>query len=247
MSSQIKKSKSTNILLSLLVNKDAEACREMAEEFFRQKNVDFALCSIETARLKNPNLPCLKSYFAAYMVNKLAVETKSWYAILGVKDRQAASVQEIKKHYDALSFLLRADIFSSVAAESANKLIKEAWEVLSNERRREAYDMLMGYTRVDDDGKLKSQTAVNKQYSSAKSAKGSPPEAAAAESSSSSISPSGSPSFCVHNNRKVVMPKRKGEHTRKEDFIVRKKPSVERVREVIDLNSKGSSEEEEPL
>ncbi|KAL9417688.1 hypothetical protein AB3S75_040638 [Citrus x aurantiifolia] len=131
-------------LFPKLINMEAEACRDMAEELFINKNIDAALYAIKTARLKNPNLPGLDNYLSSYMVHKVAVQTKSWYLVLGIKDHKAGE-DEIRQSYEGLAQLFHPDECFSVAAETANLLINEAWEVLSNTKRRQANDILMGY------------------------------------------------------------------------------------------------------
>lgn len=127
-----------------LSDKDTEACRETLRAIVavlhdtKNKNI-------------NPNdIPGFGSYTASYLVRRLASETKTWYGVLGLKEGHgggAHGVEEIKKHYEALSTLFeQLDTSSSVEAKTANKLITEAWEVLSDARRKEAYDLLMGYT-----------------------------------------------------------------------------------------------------
>ncbi|KAJ4716131.1 DnaJ domain [Melia azedarach] len=91
------------------------------------------------------------------MIHHLAVITKSWYGILAVEDH-GAGVDKIKKHYKGR--LKQLDKCSSMAADSAVKLVHEAWEVLSDAKRREAYDMLMGYNHVLSSSKRTSEIQV---------------------------------------------------------------------------------------
>ncbi|KAL9415328.1 hypothetical protein AB3S75_043588 [Citrus x aurantiifolia] len=134
-------------LFSKLADKEAEASKHMAEELFKEEKIDSALCVVDRARMQNPNHQGLNSHFACYVVHKLAAEKKSWYAVLGIRDHRAG-VDVIKKRYEALVQLFKPDRFSSVGADTANKLINEAWEVLSDPKRREAYDLLMGFDKT---------------------------------------------------------------------------------------------------
>lgn len=134
-------------LFSMMADKEAEACKHMAEELFKEGKIDSALCVVDRARTKSPNHQGLNSHFACYVVHNLAAEKKSWYAVLGIRDH-SAGVDVIKKRYEALAQLFKPDRCSSVGAETANKLINEAWEVLSDPKRREAYDLLMGFDKI---------------------------------------------------------------------------------------------------
>lgn len=82
-------------------------------------------------------------------MHKLAVEKKSWYSVLGIRDH-GAGFDKIKKHYELAKLLIHDPQqdqcpSSSVVIDSAKKLINGAWDVLSDPMRRQAYDMLMGY------------------------------------------------------------------------------------------------------
>ncbi|KAL5766817.1 hypothetical protein ACOSP7_017434 [Xanthoceras sorbifolium] len=53
---------------TVLGDKEAEFCKDSAEEFFRRQDIDKAIFSILTANIKDPNLPGVKGYFYAYMI-----------------------------------------------------------------------------------------------------------------------------------------------------------------------------------
>lgn len=140
-----------------LIDKDTEACRD-------------TLCAIvavlhDTNKNKNLNpndIPGFGRHTASYLVHRLASETKSWYGVLGLKEGHgggAAGVEEINKHYEVLSTLFQQpNMCSFVEAKNANKLVTEAWEVLSDARRKEAYDLLMGFTN------RKNNNIINVQF-----------------------------------------------------------------------------------
>lgn len=66
-------------------------------------------------------------------------EQKDYYEILGVP--RNASLREIKSAYRKLAKLYHPDLFpNDKEKEERFRLIKEAYEVLSNEEKREAYD-----------------------------------------------------------------------------------------------------------
>ncbi|KAJ0074789.1 hypothetical protein Patl1_34687 [Pistacia atlantica] len=127
------------LIYSFLVDKEAEFCKDMAENFFMQQQYDLAIFSIVSAKLKNPQLHGLNNYLNAYMVHKIDSTIKDeWYAVLGIKDH-GVGADEIKKRYKDLAVMIHPEKCSSVAAEGATKLINEAWETLSDARKREAY------------------------------------------------------------------------------------------------------------
>lgn len=132
--------------LSIIEKKEAEACVDMDEEFFNQKKIDFAFYAIKKAMNKNPNLPGIDSYFYSYAIHKSVAKNKSWYSVLGIRDH-CAGVDTIKKYCFWLAKNFKQDQHSpsSVAVTSAKKLIIEAYLVLSDASRREAYDLLMGF------------------------------------------------------------------------------------------------------
>lgn len=92
---------SNSLLVSSLVNIKAEDCRELTEQFFRQKDFEFAKTTILVARRKNPNLPSLNLYLSAYLVHEIAFKTKNWYRILLIRDN-SVGMNEMKKQYENL-------------------------------------------------------------------------------------------------------------------------------------------------
>ncbi|KAJ0007128.1 hypothetical protein Pint_30272 [Pistacia integerrima] len=119
----------------------------MAEDFFMQQQYDLAIFSIVSAKFKNPQLPGLNTGPDAYMVHKVeSIMKDDWYAVLGIKDH-GVGAGEIKKRYKGLAVMIHPDQCSSVAAEGATKLINEAWEHLSDARKREAYDRFLSSSK----------------------------------------------------------------------------------------------------
>ena len=86
---------------------------------------------------------------------------KDYYEILGVpKD---ASLNEIKKAYRRLAKLYHPDLFpGDREKEGKFRLIKEAYEILSDEKKREAYDRL-GTPDIAEGGEFFETTFVSSQ------------------------------------------------------------------------------------
>jgi len=77
-------------------------------------------------------------------------KAKDYYEILGVP--RSASLREIKKAYRKLVKLYHPDLFpNDERKEEKFRLIKKAYEVLSNKEKREAYDRFG--TPTTDDGR----------------------------------------------------------------------------------------------
>ncbi|KAL5833956.1 hypothetical protein ACOSQ3_017630 [Xanthoceras sorbifolium] len=86
---------------TVLGDKEAEFCKDSAEQFFRRQDIDKAIFSILTANIKDPNLPGVKGYFYAYMIHKVSLKTKNWYAVLRTRDF-GTDIGEIKKKKSSL-------------------------------------------------------------------------------------------------------------------------------------------------
>lgn len=67
------------------------------------------------------------------------MDSRGYYAILGVS--QSANFQEIKKSYRKLAKKYHPDKNKSPLAEEAIKKINEAFEILSDRRKRKQYDL----------------------------------------------------------------------------------------------------------
>ncbi|TXG71873.1 hypothetical protein EZV62_000452 [Acer yangbiense] len=130
-----------------LNEKDAEFCRDKAEELFKKEQFILAVSTIAVAFLKNPD-PGLISYPHAYEVHMAVKQTnKNYYAILGIQDHRAP-IDTIKKNYKEKALMFHPDQCSSVAAEGATKFINEAWGIISDPEKRKTYDLAKGYRSV---------------------------------------------------------------------------------------------------
>ncbi|KAL5765125.1 hypothetical protein ACOSQ2_017719 [Xanthoceras sorbifolium] len=74
---------------TVLGDKEAEFCKDSAEQFFRRQDIDKAIFSILTANIKDPNLP------------GVSLKTKNWYAVLRTRDF-GTDIGEIKKKKSSL-------------------------------------------------------------------------------------------------------------------------------------------------
>ncbi|KAK1591810.1 hypothetical protein Q3G72_014026 [Acer saccharum] len=127
-----------------LKEKDAEFCRDKAEELFREEQFILAVSTIAVAFLKNRD-SALISYSHAYELHMAVKKTnKNYYAILGIQDHRAP-IDTIKKNYKEKALIVHPDKCSSIAADGATKLINEAWGIISDPAKRKAYDLAKGY------------------------------------------------------------------------------------------------------
>ncbi|KAK1592401.1 hypothetical protein Q3G72_024306 [Acer saccharum] len=128
-----------------LKNKEARVCIDMAEEFFKAEFIEVAIYCLVCASWRNPNIAGLDRYMEAYLIHKLVASNINFeYGILGVEDCNA-SVEEIKKCYKRRALMFHPDKFHSVAAEGAMKITNATWELLSDPRKKEEYNKMMGY------------------------------------------------------------------------------------------------------
>jgi DnaJ-class molecular chaperone len=67
------------------------------------------------------------------------MDSRGYYAILGVS--QSANFQEIKKSYRKLAKKYHPDRNKSPLAEETIKKVNEAFEILSDRRKRKQYDL----------------------------------------------------------------------------------------------------------
>ena len=68
---------------------------------------------------------------------------KNYYEILGIS--QDASIEEIKSTYRKKAKQLHPDVSKDNNTVDAFKKVTEAYEVLSDPRRRQEYDMMLAY------------------------------------------------------------------------------------------------------
>ncbi|KAK0575104.1 hypothetical protein LWI29_034097 [Acer saccharum] len=133
-------------LLDKLEDKEAKACKDIAEDFFQQQNIDMAMFCLATARAKDPNLADIERYKQAYVAHKVVSKKskmRNWpYVVLGIKD-YGVGVEEIERSYKRKALMFHPDKFSSVAANTAMKHINAAREILSDSRTRNALHKVM--------------------------------------------------------------------------------------------------------
>ena len=65
---------------------------------------------------------------------------KDYYKILGLSSSSSASEEDIKKAYRKMALKFHPDKNKSAGAEEKFKEIAEAYEVLSDKKKREIYD-----------------------------------------------------------------------------------------------------------
>uniref|UniRef100_A0A7N0VBC9 J domain-containing protein n=1 Tax=Kalanchoe fedtschenkoi TaxID=63787 RepID=A0A7N0VBC9_KALFE len=116
-----------------------------AEDYIQRSLFQQAVQSMKAAKDLDPDLSCMAdNYIAAYTVLEAAHAKKSLYKVLGVEDVKASGA-EIKKRFRKMSLMVHPDKNGSVAAEEAFKHVWNALEVLSDDKKRLAYDGKMGY------------------------------------------------------------------------------------------------------
>ncbi|XP_010536623.1 PREDICTED: uncharacterized protein LOC104811585 [Tarenaya hassleriana] len=122
----------------------AEATKEkqLAEEKFRAGDIAGAKESASKAESLDPSLVGLACLKASIDVN-LSAEKKingevDWYAVLGVDP--TADDETIRNGYRRLALALLSDQHRAPGSDEAYKLLSEAWKVLCNQSRKQAYD-----------------------------------------------------------------------------------------------------------
>lgn len=128
-------------------NKD-EATRAMsiADSKLKQKDFHGAKKFVLKAQNLYPGLHGIPQILTTLDVH-LAAENKirgevDWYGVLDTNP--SADYDTIKKQYRKLALMLHPDKNKSAGAESAFKLIAEAWRLLSDEEKRAAYNQRRG-------------------------------------------------------------------------------------------------------
>jgi DnaJ-domain-containing protein 1 len=120
---------------------EAKKLINLAEESFKHGNLDAAVKLAVKAMYCDPEVSNdTIAHLSAYMIHKaMSLEQRTWYKVLGVQ--QTGSDQAtIKKQYKKMALLVHPDKNKSVAAESAFKFVKQAWDVLSDPEKKKDYD-----------------------------------------------------------------------------------------------------------
>lgn len=154
-------------------NKDeATRAKEIAEKKFAAKDTlgakKFALKALNLF----PDLEGISQMVATLDVH-ISAENKTngeadWYGVLGVDP--LANDETVRKQYRKLALMLHPDKNKSIGADGAFKLISEAWSLLSDKIRREAYDKRSGRAQKVSTkfGGSSTQTRPNGSYNFSK-------------------------------------------------------------------------------
>lgn len=123
----------------------AKNAAKAAEDYITRQLFDAAIQSMMAAKDLNPELTAMAdNYIAGYMVQQAVHSKKSLYKVLGLEDVKA-SREEIKRRFKKMALALHPDKNGSVVAEAAFKSVSNAYEVISDEKKRLAYDYRMGF------------------------------------------------------------------------------------------------------
>uniref|UniRef100_A0A7N0RDT4 J domain-containing protein n=1 Tax=Kalanchoe fedtschenkoi TaxID=63787 RepID=A0A7N0RDT4_KALFE len=118
---------------------------ETSESYFKLNQFTNAIRAMKAAKKRSPELsPAADRYLAAYKVHYAVRAEASWYKLLGIEYTNA-SPDDIKKQYKKMALALHPDKNGSAAAEGAFKYVSNAYEVLSDEAKRQAYNRQMGF------------------------------------------------------------------------------------------------------
>lgn len=120
---------------------EAKKLINLAEESFKHGKIDAAIKHAVEAMYCDPEVSTdTIAHLSAYMIHKaMSLEDKTWYKVLGVQEIGSDQIT-IKKQYKKMVLLVHPDKNKSVAAESAFKFVKEAWDVLSDPQKKKDYD-----------------------------------------------------------------------------------------------------------
>ncbi|KAG2695470.1 hypothetical protein I3760_07G014000 [Carya illinoinensis] len=126
-----------------------EVLLDYAEEKFIEGRGKEAFDLVSLAKNLDPYFRTVNNYYATFRVHYAATKKNRFghtdlYAILGLKADPSLSVDFITSTFCKLVKLVHPDVFCSSAAPGALRLINQAWEVLSDETSRKAYDVRMG-------------------------------------------------------------------------------------------------------
>jgi DnaJ domain len=129
--------------LEMECNKDeAQRAMEIAERKFTNKDLNGAKKFALKAQTLFPPLEGISHFITALNVHLMAESgvagEKDWYAIMSLSP--SADESEVKKRYRHLALHLHPDKNRAKGAESAFKLVQEAFEVLKDKNKRQVYD-----------------------------------------------------------------------------------------------------------
>ncbi|CAK9163615.1 unnamed protein product [Ilex paraguariensis] len=121
----------------LLLNKDFNGSKE------------FAILSQETEPLLDGPDQILAVAEVLVAADKRINNQPDWYGVLQI-ERRSDDLEIIKKQYRRLAFLLHPDKNRYAFADTAFKLVADAWAVLSDSKKKFVYDSEMNrYSKVD--------------------------------------------------------------------------------------------------
>ncbi|XP_023515493.1 uncharacterized protein LOC111779635 [Cucurbita pepo subsp. pepo] len=121
---------------------DASKAKQIAEKKFAEMDIAAAVKFALRAHSLYPSLDGLPQFIANLNVY-LSAEKRidgciDWYRVLGVDP--LADEETIRKHYRNLALILHPDKNKSIGADGAFKIVSEAWSLLSDKTKREAFD-----------------------------------------------------------------------------------------------------------
>ena len=121
---------------------EAIRAKSIAESKFTTMDIEGAKRFALKAKKLNPKLEGIPQMIATLNVHLsstlLVNGERDWYSILGIQP--SADDRMVKRRYRKLAVLLHPDKNKSIGAETAFKLVLEAWNVLSDRTKRVAYD-----------------------------------------------------------------------------------------------------------
>ncbi|KAL7600593.1 hypothetical protein Lser_V15G24907 [Lactuca serriola] len=122
---------------------EARRAKENAEKLFAMKDFAGAKWSALKAQAFCPQLEGIAQMVATFEIHA-ASNTKingeiDLYSVLGLNP--SADKSTLKKQYKKMAVLLHPDKNKTIGADEAFKLVSEAWTVLSNNTKRNIYDL----------------------------------------------------------------------------------------------------------
>ncbi|KAK1441439.1 hypothetical protein QVD17_07328 [Tagetes erecta] len=133
---------------------EAERLLGIAEKLLQSKDLngcrDFALLAQETEPLLEGSDQILAVVDVLIAAEKQIHNHPDWYAVLQLETRRHDDDELIKRHYRRLALLLHPDKNKFPFADSAFKLVADAWALFSDPSKKSAYDnKLFAFTKVD--------------------------------------------------------------------------------------------------